>query len=173
MVNAHISGWILLMILALFLESLNISLSICTWFLKNQVGKIKFDKLDFHLLISNLIFSACVACKNQLRNWFLKNLIFQKLSADQQNVPLRSEIKAWTHRGKTIEVKGHNLVSRYKILSSCTMLWYRRKILMIHEFLDHCLLRSIVYLVVPRTTDAQRINSPHWMAKNSIPIPNL
>jgi hypothetical protein len=45
-------------------------LLICTWFLKNQFGKIKFHKLDFQS-ISNLIFTACVACKNQFRNWFL------------------------------------------------------------------------------------------------------
>ena len=31
--------------------------------LKNQFGKIKFDELDF-LSISNLIFTACVTCKN-------------------------------------------------------------------------------------------------------------
>ena len=34
-------------------------LLICTWFLKNQFGKIKFDKS-----ISNLNFTVCVACKN-------------------------------------------------------------------------------------------------------------
>ena len=34
---------------------------------KNQVAKIKFDDLDFYS-ISNWIFIACVACKNQLPN---------------------------------------------------------------------------------------------------------
>ena len=38
------------------------SLLICTWFLKNRVWKIKSDELDF-LSISNLSFTACVACK--------------------------------------------------------------------------------------------------------------
>jgi hypothetical protein len=51
-------------------------------FLKNQFGKIKFDELDF-LSISNLIFTACVACKNQFRNPVCRtdfyNLIFQKI----------------------------------------------------------------------------------------------
>ena len=46
-------------------------LLICTWFLKNQFWKIKFDKLDFQS-ISNWIFTACVACKNQFQNWFLQ-----------------------------------------------------------------------------------------------------
>ena len=41
-----------------------IPLFIWTWFLKNQFGKIKS--------ISNLIFSACVACKHQFWNWFLQ-----------------------------------------------------------------------------------------------------
>ena len=66
-------------------------------FLKNQVGKIKFDKLP----ISNWIFTACVACKNQIQNWFLEvknsvrrtwffkldfsNLIFQKSSTDGES----------------------------------------------------------------------------------------
>ena len=35
--------------------------------LKNQVWKIKLYELDF-LSILNLIFTACVACKNQVRN---------------------------------------------------------------------------------------------------------
>ena len=37
-------------------------LLICTRFLKNQFGKIKFDKLDFYS-VWNSIFTACVACK--------------------------------------------------------------------------------------------------------------
>ena len=45
------------------------TLSICTWFLKNRVwnlfSKIKLVEVDF-LFISNLIFTACVACKNQV-----------------------------------------------------------------------------------------------------------
>ena len=45
-------------------------LLICNWFLKNQFGK-KFDELDFQS-ISNWIFTACVACKNQFWNWFLQ-----------------------------------------------------------------------------------------------------
>ena len=32
------------------------ALSICTWFLKNQVGKIKFDKLDFFTLFEMPLF---------------------------------------------------------------------------------------------------------------------
>ena len=36
--------------------------------LKNQVWKIKLDALDF-LSILDLIFIACVACKNQVQNW--------------------------------------------------------------------------------------------------------
>ena len=44
-----------------------IPLLICTWFLKNQFGKIKFGKLDFQP-ISNWIFTACVACENQFQN---------------------------------------------------------------------------------------------------------
>ena len=58
-------------------------LLICTWFLENQFGKIKFGELDFWS-ISNWISTACIACKNQFRNWFLqvknpvcRNLIFQ------------------------------------------------------------------------------------------------
>ena len=47
------------------------TLSICTWFLKNRVwnlfSKIKLVEVDF-LFISNLIFTACVACKNQVQN---------------------------------------------------------------------------------------------------------
>ena len=77
-------------------------LLICTWFLKNQLGKIKLDKLDF-LSISNLIFTACVDCKNQFRNWFLQaknpvrrnwffKVYFQNSSTYQQGV----RIKAWT-----------------------------------------------------------------------------
>ena len=65
-------------------------LLICTWIMKNQVGKIKFDELDF-LSISNRIFTACVACKSQFWNWFLQvknpvsslsNLTFQKSCTD-------------------------------------------------------------------------------------------
>jgi hypothetical protein len=54
------------------------SLLICTWFLKNQFGKIKYDKLDFKSIL-NLIFTACVACKNQFQNLFLqaKNPVFR------------------------------------------------------------------------------------------------
>ena len=46
-------------------------LLICTWFLKNQSGKIKFVKMDFQSIL-NLIFTACVSCKNQFRNQFLQ-----------------------------------------------------------------------------------------------------
>ena len=46
-------------------------LLISTWFLKNQFGKNKFNKLDFYAF-SNLIFTASVAFKNQFWNWFLK-----------------------------------------------------------------------------------------------------
>ena len=53
------------------LEGPNYPLLLCTWFLKNRFGKIRFGKLDF-LAISNYIFTACVACKNQFRNWFLE-----------------------------------------------------------------------------------------------------
>ena len=68
-------------------------LSICTWFLKNQVWKIKFDELDF-LTSLNWIFTASVACKIQVWNrpkiQFIKldfsNSIFQKSSADKQGV---------------------------------------------------------------------------------------
>ena len=42
-----------------------------TWFLKDEFRKIKFDELEF-LSISNWIFTACLACKNQFRNWFLQ-----------------------------------------------------------------------------------------------------
>ena len=55
--------------------------SVHTWFLKNQVGKIKFDELDFYCLcslqksISKLIF----AVKNLVRRtWFFK-LDFSKI----------------------------------------------------------------------------------------------
>ena len=41
-------------------------LLICTWFLKNQVWKIKLDELDFWS-ISNLIITSCVVCKIQVR----------------------------------------------------------------------------------------------------------
>ena len=88
-------------------QSQSIAVSICTWFLKCQFGsllqsqkKIQFrNKLDF-LLSSNLIFTACVACKNQFRNQidFFKflnlifrnwkkiewHLIFQKSSGNRQ-----------------------------------------------------------------------------------------
>ena len=46
-------------------------LLICTWFLKNQSGKIKFVKMDFQSIL-NLILTACVSCKNQFRNQFLQ-----------------------------------------------------------------------------------------------------
>ena len=42
------------------------ALSICTVFWKNQVGKMKLHE------VSNWIFTACVACKNQFGNWFLQ-----------------------------------------------------------------------------------------------------
>ena len=65
-------------------------LLICTWFLKNGFRKIDFDEIHFWSF-SNYIFTACVACKIQVRNrpkikfaqldfW---NSIFQKSSADQ------------------------------------------------------------------------------------------
>ena len=44
---------------------------ICTWFLKNHFGKIKFDDLEFWS-ISNWIFTPSAACKNQFWNWFLQ-----------------------------------------------------------------------------------------------------
>ena len=59
---------------------------ICTWFLKNQVVKIKFDKWIFSLQksISKLIFEGYIGSKNQvwkrLKTQFVKldfsNLIF-------------------------------------------------------------------------------------------------
>ena len=62
-------------------------LLMCTWFLKNRVWKIKLDELDF-LSISNLTFTACVACKIRVQNrqkikfiqldfltWFFKNQV--------------------------------------------------------------------------------------------------
>ena len=45
--------------------------SICTRILKYRVWKIEFDELDF-LSISNWIFTAWLACKNQFWNWFLQ-----------------------------------------------------------------------------------------------------
>ena len=58
--------------------------------LKNRVWKIKLDEIDFWS-IPNLIFTACVACKIQVRNrpkinfvqLDFSNFIFQKSSADQ------------------------------------------------------------------------------------------
>ena len=38
---------------------------------ENQFGRIKFDKLDFQS-ISNSIFTAREACKNQFLDWFLQ-----------------------------------------------------------------------------------------------------
>ena len=57
---------------------------------ENWVCKIKLDELDFWS-ISNLIFTACVACKIQVRNrpkikfvqLDFSNLNFQKSSADR------------------------------------------------------------------------------------------
>ena len=40
-------GYYLLLITSFRLDSLSDAQSICTWFLKNQVKKIKFDELDF------------------------------------------------------------------------------------------------------------------------------
>ena len=57
------------------------ALSICTRFFKNQVGKIQFNELDFRS-ISNWIFTACVACKNQFQNLFLQ---FVKLDFSDLN----------------------------------------------------------------------------------------
>ena len=51
-----------------------IPLLICTWFLKNQFGKIKLDKLDFYS-ISNWIFTVFVACKIQFWACFLQTII--------------------------------------------------------------------------------------------------
>ena len=67
-------------------------LLICNWFFKDKVGKIKFDKLDFQS-ISKLIFTACVACKNQMwnilksssTNLYSSNLIFQKSVTNLQS----------------------------------------------------------------------------------------
>ena len=69
------------------------------------VAKHFFDEMAFinHSIygISNLIFTACVACKNPVRNRlkiqfveldFFSNLILQKSSTDQQGTPPNSEI---------------------------------------------------------------------------------
>ena len=67
------------------------ALSICTWFLKNQVWKMDLDKLDFWS-ISNLNFVGYTDSNNQVRTRpkirfiqiHFSNLIFQKSSTDQQ-----------------------------------------------------------------------------------------
>ena len=49
--------------------AMSIPLLICTWFLKNQVGTIKFEELDFqHAKISKLIFAGNTGSKNPVRN---------------------------------------------------------------------------------------------------------
>ena len=57
-------------------------LSPSTGFLNNQVCKIQLDELDF-LSISNLNFTACVACKTQVQNRQKFKLDFSKSRADQ------------------------------------------------------------------------------------------
>ena len=54
-------------------------LLICNWILKNQVGKIKFDKLDFYCLFSlqkSIFWNWFLDAKNPV--WFLQ-LDFSKL----------------------------------------------------------------------------------------------
>ena len=94
-------------------------LLICTWFLKNQFWKIKFDELNFQS-ISNLIFSACVACKIWFRNCFLqaKNPVFWTW-------PLQldfSKIKYRATRGKGNKQKRH-LLKISPFSNSCEMVW--------------------------------------------------
>ena len=79
----------------LFKMSLTLALSICTWFLKNQVWKIKFEKssstnwiLHLQKSILKLIFADYTGSKNPVRNRLkiqfveldFSNLIFQKSS---------------------------------------------------------------------------------------------
>ena len=66
----------------------SIPLLICTWFLKNKFEKIQFDEVDFYS-ISNLIFTACVACKIILRIDF-RRLKIQSIELDFSKFKYRS-----------------------------------------------------------------------------------
>ena len=76
--------------------------SICTWFWNLYFMKLIFE-LDF-LSISNLIFTACVACKNPLRNR-------QKIKLNNQVRKLQiSKIKFRSARGMFISIYYRKLV---------------------------------------------------------------
>ena len=71
-------------------ESLTNPLLICTWFLKNQVEKFKFDELDF------------LVCKNHFRNWFLqaKQAVKFQFKINQKSSLLNLIFPNWSFRNQ-------------------------------------------------------------------------
>ena len=94
-------------------------LLICTWIMKNQVGKIKYDKLDFWSAKINfeIDFVGYTGSKNQVWNGKFVELdfskrIFQKSSTDKQGVCL---LACFNH------------VTFFIRYLSCTLVWMRNQ----------------------------------------------
>ena len=94
----------------------------CTWFLKNQFRKIKFDQLDF-LPILKLIFTACVACKNQFQNWFL-----QAKNPVHRNWFFQLDFSKFKHRST-----GGLTISYYELISW----WYLVSLYIVTFWISH------------------------------------